>query len=259
MEYLDSKRYNSEYKEDMIGYLDRYVTKPIREPADIIKIFARIEKGRKHLWLGLRAVFNYLEALGYHVDHLRKAMPRSSSVQNGIDLRIPSEAEIVNSLHKIESEKYHILYRVLIDSGLRLVEAVDLTNGFNPQDAQPVNGSAFYRIAIEQFRGSKQAYYGYLTEKTFQELVRLQGRDLKRRNASHYYDKIGCLSPKYLRKFAFDKMIELGVPESVADFIEGRVATRIGAKHYMSLVRQADMFYGKYAEYIASIRGMKRS
>lgn len=36
----------------------------------------------------------------------------------------------------------------------------------------------------------------------------------------------------------------------VADFIEGRVAKRIGAKHYMALRRQADGFYGRYAEYV---------
>jgi hypothetical protein len=34
---------------------------------------------------------------------------------------------------------------------------------------------------------------------------------------------MGYVRPKYLRKFVFDKMVELGIPESVADFIEGRV------------------------------------
>jgi intergrase/recombinase len=51
----------------------------------------------------------------------------------------------------------------------------------------------------------------------------------------------------------FDTMITLGVPESVADFIQGRVARRIGAKHYMSLMRQADSFYGKYQAKIAEL------
>ena len=65
------------------------------------------------------------------------------------------------------------------------------------------------------------------------------------------YEKRNMTRSKYLRKFAFDKMVELEVPESVADFIEGRVPKRIGAKHYMVLRRQADKFYGKYAEYLA--------
>jgi intergrase/recombinase len=49
-------------------------------------------------------------------------------------------------------------------------------------------------------------------------------------------------------------MVELEVPESVADFIEGRVPKSIGAKHYMVLRRQADKFYGKYADYLAKLR-----
>jgi len=55
-------------------------------------------------------------------------------------------------------------------------------------------------------------------------------------------------------KFVFDKMVELEISESVADFIEGHVPKRIGAKHYMVLRRQADKFYGKYAEYLKKLR-----
>lgn len=60
--------------------------------------------------------------------------------------------------------------------------------------------------------------------------------------------------PWYLRKFAFDKMIQLDIPKSLADFIEGRVPTRTGAKHYIALARQADQKYGKYAEFLKQLR-----
>ena len=49
-------------------------------------------------------------------------------------------------------------------------------------------------------------------------------------------------------------MIELEIPESVADFIQGRVPKRIGAKHYMALARQAKKFYPRYVEYITELR-----
>jgi len=58
----------------------------------------------------------------------------------------------------------------------------------------------------------------------------------------------------YLRKFAFDKMIELEVPESTTDFIEGRVPTRIGAKHYLALARQSSKYHQRYAQYIERLR-----
>jgi intergrase/recombinase len=44
------------------------------------------------------------------------------------------------------------------------------------------------------------------------------------------------------------------IPESVADFIEGRVPQKIGARHYTSLAKQADGYYGRYAEYLNKLR-----
>jgi intergrase/recombinase len=46
----------------------------------------------------------------------------------------------------------------------------------------------------------------------------------------------------------------LNIPESVADFIQGRVPRSIGAKHYMRLKRKADQFYPRYAEYVTELR-----
>jgi intergrase/recombinase len=56
---------------------------------------------------------------------------------------------------------------------------------------------------------------------------------------------LGVISYEYLRKFAFDNMAseKLNVPESVADFIEGRTPKTIGARHYMQLKRKAVQFY----------------
>jgi intergrase/recombinase len=57
-------------------------------------------------------------------------------------------------------------------------------------------------------------------------------------------------------KFAFDKMKseKFGIPESVADFIQGRIPKMVGASHYSRLLRQADGYYNRYAEYIRRLR-----
>ena len=218
---------------------------------DIIRLFSEAKAGREHLWKGLRVLFNYLEIMGSSkdfLDGLRKALPK---IQNGIDLHVPDEESIMESMQKLSGIPmgYDALYNLLLDSGLRLIEAINVLNEF--KDAEKING--FYRIPIGLFRGSKQAYYAYFTEATYQKM-QAPRKPIKPSNASHYFDKKGFISPKYLRKFAFDKMIELEIPESIADFIEGRVAKRIGAKHYMALARQANGFYGKYAEYLKGLR-----
>jgi intergrase/recombinase len=65
------------------------------------------------------------------------------------------------------------------------------------------------------------------------KLIQQNHDKLDDRTASHYYSKFGFVAPKYLRKFAFDTMIseEFSIPESVADFIEGRTPKKIGARH----------------------------
>ena len=252
IDYLKSQAYSIDYQRDLIAYLDRYLT-IIGSPMDIIGMFSKVEHGRRHLWLGLRVLFNYLEALGVDGDYLnllRKALPK---VKCGIDLNVPSEEAIISSLRKVKaiSPKYACLYNLLLDSGLRLIEAVKLFNGLS--NAEEING--FIRVTIGEFRGNKQAYYGYLSKATCNLIQQVNSIPIKVRSASHYYYLNSILAPKYLRKFAFDKMVSLDIPESVADFIEGRVAKSIGAKHYMALKRQADNFYGRYADYIGNLKG----
>ena len=248
------KRYNPNTAKTLVNYLDRYV-RIIRSPLDVMNLFNGLSVGQKHhLNRSLRAFFNFAEIMGSDkewLDRLRKAIPKDKI---GIDLRVPEETEIIESLRKATEMtlKYQALWNLCLDSGVRLIEAVNLINTFDPGRLQRVNG--FYRYEIGAFRESKQAYYAYFTEHTLGLIQSVNGEKIIRPNASHYYSKIGVTSPKYLRKFAFDRMIELEIPESVADFIEGRVPKRIGAKHYMVLMRQADRFYGRYASYLESLR-----
>jgi intergrase/recombinase len=250
MDYLTVQEYDELTIKDMLRYLDKYAP-VLEDPLDVITLFSHVPASKRHLVLGLRVLFNFYEVLGCskeYLDALRNALPR---IQCGIDLKIPTENEVLQSLEKLLRApiKYRTLFSLLLDSGLRLVEGVELINNF--KSAEAVNG--FCRCEVAMFRGEKQAYYGHFTEATL-ELINQVTEKLERTNASHYYQKFKFVRPKYLRKFAFDKMIELEVPESVADFIEGRVPTRIGAKHYMALARQASKFYPRYAKYVTNLR-----
>lgn len=252
---MDSKGYNPKTGKTMVRYLDRYVKGAIESSMDVMRLFSGLSVGQQHhLNRALRAFFNFLEILGYSkdwLDRLRKAIPKD---RIGIDIKVPEEQAIREDLRRMSklALKYEALWNLCLDSGIRLIEAIHLINNFNQENLRKVEG--FYRYEIGEFRGSKQAYFAYFTEHTLRLVQGVNGGELVRPNASHYYSKYGYTSPKYLRKFAFDKMIELEIPESIADFIEGRVPRRIGAKHYMALARQASKFYPRYAEYITRLR-----
>ena len=129
------------------------------------------------------------------------------------------------------------------------MEGVALINCF--KGAEEIN--RFFRSNSAKFRGTKSAYYGHFSKGTFEQIQEVT-ENIKTLNASHYFTKMGYVPSKYLRKFSFDKMIELEVPESIADFIQGRVPRRIGARHYMALARQASKFYPRYLDYIEKLR-----
>ena len=250
LKYLQSIDYNKRTIVKVVNQLDREVS-VINEPFDIIKLFSKVKHSRRNMILALRKMFTFYELNGVdkaYLDSLRAALPK---VQCGIDLKIPEEDQIVSSLKKLSKApvKYQALYNVLLDSGLRLIEAIELINNF--KDAEAVNG--FYRCELSMFRGEKQAYYGHFSEHTLKLIKQVKDK-LGDIATSNYYKKYGFVRPKYLRKFAFDKMIELEVPESVADFIEGRVPHSIGAKHYLALARQSSKFYPRYSEYVEKLR-----
>lgn len=51
------------------------------------------------------------------------------------------------------------------------------------------------------------------------------------------------IAPKYLRKFTATKMLELGIPGEIVDFIEGRTPGNILTKHYLDLLTLAKKYY----------------
>jgi len=78
------------------------------------------------------------------------------------------------------------------------------------ESAEPIND--FYRLALGDFRGCKQAYYCYLTKATYTQIITLKAKPLNERHATSYYCGLKIIRPKYLRKFAFDTMIEREIP-----------------------------------------------
>jgi intergrase/recombinase len=106
-------------------------------------------------------------------------------------------------------------------------------------------------------RKSKFAYYAFFTEYTL-KLLKSVEKITYESAKGNVRKRLGkdIIAYKYLRKFAFDVMTDetLNIPESVADFIQGRTPKSIGARHYMKLKRKAVHFYPRYAEYVTQLR-----
>jgi intergrase/recombinase len=256
VKWIQSKNYDREYTKRIVSELDKRVA-AFTGPLDVSCVFTGLTPGQAHnLNRAVRAFFRFYEEIAgvdeRELSVYRKAIPKD---EIGFDVRIPNEKRIINSLQQLTNAdpKYRAVYEQILDSGLRLREAVRLINLFGQNDVEKLRN--FCVAPLGFFRKTKLSYFAFFTKGTM-DLIKVAGAtNMTAGNVSGYFGKRrGLVDCKYLRKFAFDTMIDLGIPESVADFIQGRTPKTEGSRHYMVLVRQAKKFYPRYARYIVKLR-----
>jgi intergrase/recombinase len=262
--WLKNRGITEKHRRSIVSYLTKF-GKPIREPMDVVRVFEPLSVGQRHQMIrALRNLLNFYECQGLAdkgwLDVLRKNIPKD---EGGIDLWIPSEDDIVRSLRVFgAAEKfrsYFAVYNFILDSGLRFTEAMRFLGDFwdGKVDGQIEGHDGFYVAPLGYLRKSKFAYYAFFTEYAMQ-LLRSVEKITYESAKGNVRKRLGkdIIAYKYLRKFAFDVMTDegLNIPESVADFIQGRTPKSIGARHYMKLKRKATQFYPRYAEYITELR-----
>jgi intergrase/recombinase len=264
LKWLESRHFSEVYFKGILSYLERYV-KVLQKPMDVAQIFMGLTDGQRHqLNRAVRALFNFYEFLGMDkqfLEVLRNAAPKDVV---GFDVNVPSEELIVASLKlagKAYQHKYKAAFNLAVDSGLRITEMASFIKNFDA--AKLENFTGFHVAPLGYFRGTKLAYFAFFTDYTFNLLQGIQRRDIeffedmKIRNYFRNLKGFESMTRfKYLRKFANDTMTseELNIPESTADFIQGRTPKSVAARHYMQLKRKAIQFYPRYAEYITRLR-----
>ena len=253
--WLKSRDLAFDYKRSIINYLDRFAPK-LSCPLDVVRLFDGLSAGQKHcLLFSLRNLFNYCELVGgfepRFIDSLRKALPKDSRF---VDSYVPSEESVKRSIGKLRRipEKYKAVYRLLLESGLRLREAVKLTNDFHDFSEKLENHENYVCVPLFWFRRSKKSFYAYFMRETAKMLWN-NGEKLSADATSKVCRRYKLVAPKYLRKFVFHKMLELEIPEGVADFIQGRAPKTVGERHYANLKRLADKYYPRYINYLMSL------
>ena len=103
----------------------------------------------------------------------------------------------------------------------------------------------YIRYSLNYKRGQKNSFHIYMPVQIADKLHKFYKLD--RKSASKMGGKAG-LNPKYLRKWFYNKVIMAGVPESVADFYEGRSPATVGSSNYLAKTQQADYWYEKAME-----------
>ena len=156
-------------------------------------------------------------------------------------------------------ELYYLLYRLMLEGGLRLFHAIQVVKDFRPSEAVeiPAIGLETKRlVCFKDFcryyagiKGSqKPCEWAYFSTETLQLLRRYAGISINRSVVTRYAKKHGLLAPKMMRKVSWRIMVQV-MPREVARFIQSRFGElRISEARYEDLLSEADSHYPKYLE-----------
>lgn len=112
------------------------------------------------------------------------------------------------------------------------------------------------RYHVDYKKGEKEQWALYGPEEAWQWLAeRLPVKPIT--SSEKFYEELrvrvvaeGGIMVKHNRNFVFNKMIELGIPEGIADRIIGHKPSTVGRKNCLAKLAQTDKWYPKYAEWL---------
>ncbi|MDT7890028.1 MAG: integrase [Desulfurococcales archaeon] len=156
---------------------------------------------------------------------------------------------------------YHLVYRLMLEGGLRLSHAIYIIESFNPNEVIEINGldietprlvcfedKGFCRYYVGLRESVKPCEWAYLSIDTLRLLREYSGISIDRRTLTKYVKRRDLLLPKYVRKIAWRLMIK-AMPREVARFIQSRFGElKISEARYEDLLSEADQHYSKYLE-----------
>ena len=219
----------------------------VRYARDIVSALRRPFNGSRYSVVSRRLFLAYLE-YRYGVDvspHLR----RLRVPQPGVDLEVPSEDAVREAVERSRASRdLHVMYVFLLATGVRVTEAVRIL----PRVPEPGPGVDVVSVEYTWRRGKKRVYVAFMPASVAGYIA---GQELRVHRPEYYSrqaGRLGIVRPKYIRKFVAQRMIDLGVPPDIVDFIQGRTPQRnlVLLTHYASLKNRAREEYRKYAVWL---------
>ena len=222
----------------------------------------------------LRNVFrHYIQYLYY----LRKIPPETygwlmevvPSRSYKLDVRpysiSPEEVKKTMEYLREKHEFYYLVYRLMLEGGLRISHALYLIENYNPREIVKIPGVGLEitRLVCFEDRGFCKYYVGirgsqkpcewaYFSLETLRLLEEHAGESVDRNSIRKYAKRHNLLQPKYMRKAAWRLMIRV-MPWEVARFIQSRFGElKISEARYEDLLSEADEQYPRYLSYIAN-------
>jgi len=167
-------------------------------------------------------------------------------------------AKTMNTLRE-SHELYYLVYRLMLEGGLRLSHAIYIVENYKPMEIVEINGlgvdtprlvclhdKGFCRYYVGVRETAKPCEWAYFSTGTLRLLEKYAGSTVGRVPLQKYVKRRGLLLPKYVRKAAWRLMIR-AMPREVARFIQSRFGElKVSEARYEDLLGEADYYYPSY-------------
>jgi intergrase/recombinase len=165
-----------------------------------------------------------------------------------------------------EHDLYYLIYRLMLEGGLRLSHALLAVRSFNPREVVEVGSlgldtprlvcfepQGFCRYYLGIREAAKPCEWAYFSTTTLRLLEEYAGSKVGRRPLERFVSRRSLLLPKYMRKVSWRLMIRV-MPREVARFIQSRFGElRVSEARYEDLLSEADTYYPRYLEELSKL------
>lgn len=187
-----------------------------------------------------------------HVEQLARARQKAE-VPHAPALSVD---DFIESIKRIEDERYRLAYLIMYFSGARAEEAARLLRGavelrrvtheqsLRYKGYVVVTGNAV-RVALHYNRGKKRCDFLWLPHWLF-DLLRAKHIVIDARALSTYARKHDAMHVKLVHKLHYQLMEDLGIGKEVREVIQNRVGELdVGDIHYSKVILRADKIYSE--------------
>ncbi len=156
-----------------VKHLDRFLTEPITSPSDVTNIIKSITQKGVRRWFinAFRNLLKFLEyEKGWDESIINKYRKVAKTEKAGVREVFITTDELLEAFNNI-LPKYHILFKLIVYSGMRLDQACDMLATYEPEKLviKEDLGLARYPVASIS-KGYKRAYWAYMPIKFVSEL-----------------------------------------------------------------------------------------
>jgi len=160
---------------------------------------------------------------------------------------------------------YYLVYRLMLEGGLRLSHALHLIGSYSPGEVVEVPSVGLETARLVRFEGrgfcryyvglrgtQKPCEWAYFSLETLRLLEGHAGEGVSRSPVARYAKRHGLLPPKHMRKVAWRLMVRV-MPREVARFIQSRFGELgVSEARYEDLLSEADEHYPEYLRLLQS-------